>query len=56
MYNLKGIKLHEKLCFILLKSWMLTPFETHMYFSIEMLWSTFAPTPNSPIDSMQKGR
>ena len=40
---------------ILLKSWMSTPFETHTYFSIEMLWTTFALTLDSPIDPMQKG-
>ena len=35
---------------------MATPFETHMYFKIEMLWTTFMPTKDSPIDPMQKGR
>ena len=39
----------------LLKSWMLTPFETYMLFSIELLWSTCAPTQDSPIDLIQKG-
>ena len=34
---------------------MFTPFETHMYFPIEMLWSTFPPIQGSPIDPMQKG-
>ena len=34
---------------------MLTPFETYMHFSIEMLWSTFTPTPHSPIDLVLKG-
>ena len=29
------------------------PFETHMHFSIEMLWTTFAPTQDSSIDPMQ---
>ena len=34
---------------------MLTPFKTYMHFSIEMLWSAFMPTQDSPIDLMQKG-
>ena len=34
---------------ILLKSWMSTPFETHTYFSIEMLWTTFAPRQILPL-------
>ena len=34
---------------------MLIPFETSRHFSIEMLWSTFAPAQDSPIDLMQKG-
>ena len=34
---------------------MLTPFETYMCFSIEMLWSTFASTQDFPIESMIKG-
>ena len=34
---------------------MLTPFETHIYFSIEMLWSTFTPMQDSSIDPMLKG-
>ena len=34
---------------------MLTPFETYMHFSMEMIWSTFAPTQDSPIDLMLKG-
>ena len=33
---------------------MLTPYETHMYFPIEMPWSTFTPIQNSPIDLMLK--
>ena len=34
---------------------MLTPFETYIYFPIEMLWSTFASPQDSLIDSMIKG-
>ena len=37
---------------ILLTSWRLTPFQTHTGFSIEMLWTIFTPTQNSPIDLM----
>ena len=28
---------------------MFTPFETHTYFSIEMLWTTFEPTQDSSL-------
>ena len=34
---------------------LLKSFEMHIYFSIEMLWTTFALTKDSPIDPMQKG-
>ena len=34
---------------------MSNPFETHTYFSIEMLWSTFTPTQDSAIDPVIKG-
>ena len=34
---------------------MLTPFETYMCFSIEMLWSTLTSTSDCPIDAMIKG-
>ena len=37
---------------ILLKSWISTPLESHTYFSIEILWTTFIPTQHSSIDSM----
>ena len=37
---------------ILLKSWMYTPLQTHVEFSIEMQWTIFRPTQNFPIDSM----
>ena len=53
--SLQRYKTSKKSCFILMKSWMLAPFETHMYFSMEMLWSTFVPIQDSPIDPMQKG-
>ena len=34
---------------------MSTHSETHTYFSTEMLWTTFALTPDSPINPMLKG-
>ena len=51
----KRYKIIQRSCFILLKSWMLTPFKTYMHFSIELLWSTFTPMQDSPIDLMLKG-
>ena len=52
---LKGIKQMKNHVIILLKSWISTPFKTQMYFSLEIIWTIFAPKQDSPIDPVLTG-
>ena len=52
MCILKRYKQVKNYIIIYLTSWRLTSFQTHIDFSIEMLWTVFMLIQNSPTDSV----
>ena len=47
--------MNEKSCYYIIEILAVHPFQDPYAFSIEMLWTTFTLTKDSPIDPMQKG-